>query len=339
METNCQSILSPFARIMTPPPLVSVLIPSYNHAPYLTERIKSIIYQTYQNYELIIIDDHSNDGSKEILSTLKALHSFEYIDNKKNSGTPFSAWERIGKIAKGQYIWICESDDVADPLFLEGAIARLINNPAAVLFYSNSWVIDASSKVVGDTEKYFHENWNTDRWKQDFSSSGLSELTAYQISGQTVPNMSSAVIRSDAFRSAFTPYLKSFRLTGDWIFIGDVMRFGDVEFCHEKLSYFRMHEQTSRVRVQSARSQAEFILTKFWLFKRSNLHFKDFAFVMRSDVIRFLYESESWWSVLRVAIKISCLETMQCAVMLLASTIFNPFYFKKFMERYRHAKH
>lgn len=323
---------------MNKQPLVSVLVPSYNHGRYIAERIESIMAQSFVDFELIVIDDCSKDDSDEVINRLQQKFGFTYIRNSRNSGTPFAAWERIGTIARGRYIWICESDDVAEPDFLATAVGRMCANPKAVAFYSNSYVINERSEIIGHTATYFREVWKEARWDQDFTASGKDEITHFQIRGQVVPNMSSALFSVDAFRGAVRPFLKRLRLTGDWLFVGMAFEYGDVEFCHRPLSRFRKHEETSRVRVQSARSQAEFILTKYHLFKRAGLPVKDFAPVMSSDVVRFLYEPASWQGVLASLFRIAPLATFDCALKFATSAIRNPKYWKKFKERYAHAK-
>ncbi|MFT3719039.1 glycosyltransferase family 2 protein [Pseudorhodoferax sp.] len=319
-------------------PLVTVLVPSYNHGRFLEERIESIMAQSFEDFELIVIDDCSKDHSDDVLKSLQKKFKFTYIRNDRNTGTPFAAWERIGSMARGRYIWICESDDVAEPDFLVTAVGRLQENQKAVAFYSNSYVINDQSKIIGHTESYFRDTWKESRWEQDFTASGRDELVYFQLRGQVIPNMSSALFVADAFTKAFEPFLKRLRLTGDWLFVGNVFEHGDVEFCHRPLSRFRKHEETSRVRVQSARSQAEFILTKYCLFRRSGLPTKDFARVMSSDVVRFLYEPTSWRDVAVACLQIAPRAAVSCAFKLVISVFLNPLYWKKFKERYAHAK-
>lgn len=323
---------------MSKPPLVSVLVPSYNHGRFLTERIESIMAQNFNDFELIVIDDYSKDNSDEILNNLQKKFEFTYIRNSQNSGTPFAAWERISAIARGRYIWICESDDVAEPDFLKIAVSRLLSNPRAVAFYSNSYVINDLSEIIDHTESYFRDVWKESRWEHDFTSVGKDELVRFQIRGQVVPNMSSALFVSDAFRKSFTQLMKRLHLTGDWLFMGEILKYGDVEFCHRPLSRFRKHQETSRVRVQSARSQAEFILTKHHLFRQTGLPIKDFAPIMSSDILRFLYDSASWQEVLAALFKIAPLATASCLIKLAGSVVRNPVYWRKFKERYAHAK-
>jgi glycosyltransferase involved in cell wall biosynthesis len=319
-------------------PKVTVLVPSYNHGCYIQERIESIVNQTYPNLELIVIDDCSDDNSDQVIRTLQAHYGFQYFRNMKNSGTPFAAWERICTLGTGDYIWVCESDDIAETCFLEKAVAHLLKETDAVLFYSNSYIINELSEVIGHTNEYFHDIWKEQRWDEDFVVDGREELLRFQLRGQTVPNMSSALIKTSAFKSAFTPFLKRLRLTGDWLFIGDVMNHGRVVFSPDTLSRFRKHEVTSRARVKSARSQAEFILTKYRMFSRAGQPIGQFATLMASDVIRFLYEPASWWEVTKALIQVSWIDSIKFTGLLFISTCKNTNIINKFKERYRHAK-
>lgn len=319
-------------------PLVTVLVPSYNHGKYIKERIESIVDQTYQNIDLIVIDDCSQDDSERIILELKEKYHFKFLRNTFNSGTPFSSWEKICELATGDYIWVCESDDVAENNFLDVAIHQLETNKDAVIFYSNSAVIDENGCFIGDTNSYFHDVWKETRWDNDFIASGLDELKSFQVRGQIVPNMSSALFRTDVFRSSFTPFLKKLRLTGDWLFVGNVLTKGKAIFCHASLSRFRKHEVTSRVRVKSARSQAEFILTKYHLFKMTNQKSSAFAPIVSVDVIRFLYEPTSWLEVIKALLQVSKIDTYKVCILLCVSMLSNLSYLKKFKERYQHAK-
>jgi len=319
-------------------PKVTALVPSYNHGGFLRQRLESILQQSYRNIELIVIDDCSGDDSDEVIKSLLKEHDFQYIRNPQNSGTPFAAWEKAGSLASGDYIWICESDDFADPAFLETAVGKMQENPNAVLFYCDSWVVDKDGNQVGHTDTYFHKVWRESRWDQDFTSDGVAELADYQCRGQTVPNMSSVLISTKAFRQAYNPLLKRFKLTGDWLFIGWLMRYGQVIYCKKTLSNFRKHEETARVRVKSARSQAEFVLTKYLLFRETGKPLRGLATIMSSDVIRFLYEPAKWFDVLKVMFKISPEATPRLGIVFLASLVMNGFLLKAFYQRYKQVK-
>lgn len=322
----------------TQPPKVSVLVPSYNHGHYIGDRIESILNQTYGNIELIVIDDCSNDDSNKIISELQEKHGFRYLLNERNSGTPFSAWERICSLASGDYIWVCESDDVAEPSFVEMAVASLTAEPDAVMFYCSSHIINETGKIIGHTDSYFHDIWKETHWDSDFIADGHAELIQFQLRGQTLPNMSSALFTTNVFINAYTPFLKRLRLTGDWLFVGEVLKQGKVVFNHTALNRFRKHEVTARARVKSARSQAEFILTKYRLFRGSGQPISRFATLMGSDVIRFLYEPASWLDVGKELLKVSWIDAIRFMSLLLISTSKNTAYISKFKERFNHAK-
>ncbi len=317
---------------------VTVLVPSYNHGQFIRERILSVLNQTYSNIELIIIDDCSTDNSHEIISELQAIYGFKYLRNKSNSRTPFSAWEQICEQASGDYIWVCESDDVADPKFLEIAIAAIRQVSGAVMFYCSSQIIDEFGRGIGHSDNYFHDIWKDNRWDRDFVADGLTELVQFQLRGQTLPNMSSALFDADAFKLAFTPFLKRLRLTGDWLFVGEVMRYGRIVFCHETLNQFRKHDTTCRMRVRSRRSQAEFIITRYRLFRVSDQPISNLATLMVSDVVRFLSEPVGWRAVVSELLKISIVSTIQCGGALFISVCMNFSHVKGFIKRYRLIK-
>ena len=87
-------------------PQVSVIVPNYNHAPYLRQRIDSILAQTYQDFELILLDDSSTDKSEEVLLSYKDHPKvISLIINKQNSGSTFKQWDKGIELAKGEYIW------------------------------------------------------------------------------------------------------------------------------------------------------------------------------------------------------------------------------------------
>ena len=125
-------------------PFVSVIIPNYNYARYLEERISSILNQTFSDFEMILLDDASSDNSTEILKKYKDNpHVSHCIVNGKNSGCVFRQWEKGINLSKGKYIWIAESDDLAAPDFLEKTISALERHPEANLCFCGSYLIDS----------------------------------------------------------------------------------------------------------------------------------------------------------------------------------------------------
>src|SRR3984893_17231816 len=100
-------------------PKVSVIIPNYNHAAYLRQRIDTVLRQTYQDFEVILMDDCSTDDSRTIISEYSSDPRIRIELNETNSGSTFRQWKKGIALARGEYIWIAESDDYSDERFLE----------------------------------------------------------------------------------------------------------------------------------------------------------------------------------------------------------------------------
>ncbi len=122
-------------------PLVSVIIPVYNRADLIRETIESVLKQTYQNIEIIVVDDGSTDNSIEILNEFsKKIKLFQH-PGKINKGQ--AAAINLGlKMAKGSYIAILDSDDLFYPLKIEKQVEYLNSHLEKGIVYSNGMNID-----------------------------------------------------------------------------------------------------------------------------------------------------------------------------------------------------
>src|SRR5690349_2386149 len=105
---------------------ISVIIPNFDHASFLKQRIESVLNQTFQDFEIIILDDCSTDNSREIIEQYRQHPKVSHIEyNKTNSGSTFIQWQKGLSIAVGEYMWIAESDDVSSPKFIEKMVGLL----------------------------------------------------------------------------------------------------------------------------------------------------------------------------------------------------------------------
>lgn len=107
--------------------LVSIIMPSYNTGKYISETIKSVLAQTYSNWELLIVDDCSTDNTEEVISKYLPSEKIKYFQNKKNSGAAISRNYALRK-AKGKWIAFLDSDDVWMPEKLEYQIRFMEEN-------------------------------------------------------------------------------------------------------------------------------------------------------------------------------------------------------------------
>src|ERR1700722_10725104 len=115
-------------------PLVTVVVPNYNHGRFLRERLDSIVGQKFQDFELILLDDCSNDDSCTILREYAAKRAGTKTSfNSVNSGSTFKQWNKGVLMATGKYVWIAESDDYADERLLGSLVGCLESEPQAAL--------------------------------------------------------------------------------------------------------------------------------------------------------------------------------------------------------------
>ena len=220
---------------------VSVIVPSYNHAQYLEERIESILQQTYTEFELILLDDLSPDHSAEILNKYKNHPKVSHcIINDKNSGSTFYQWNKGMSLAKGELIWIAESDDVADATFLEKLVTHFIQNPNLVLAYSQSHRMNAQGEVTGSW-KDFTDAVDPILFANDFEMSGLEYINRFLNRQNTVPNASGVLFKKQTYLDVGGAN-PSLRFIGDWEIWAKIISQGDLFYTAECLNYFRYHD-------------------------------------------------------------------------------------------------
>lgn len=214
-------------------PLVSVIIPNYNHSKFLDERIQSVLNQTYQNFELIILDDKSTDNSVEVINKYKDNpHVSEIVVNEENSGSTFKQWHKGFELAKGDIVWIAESDDSCDEKLLESLVQGYLDSNA-VLAFCKSCKYDVDGKRCS----YAPQNILL----RSFSMTGHDFIKEYMIHDNIVANASSAIFSRQAALSVDRQYM-SMRGEGDWLFWIGLMQTGNVFFCKDELNYFRFHQ-------------------------------------------------------------------------------------------------
>jgi glycosyltransferase involved in cell wall biosynthesis len=125
-------------------PLVSIVIPAYNHARYLSEAIDSVLNQDYPNVELIVLNDGSTDETAEILRGYGDRFFWESHKNMGQANTLNKGW----RMAKGEILAYLSADDIVFPKAVSTCVACLQANADAVLCYPDFDLIDPESRVV-----------------------------------------------------------------------------------------------------------------------------------------------------------------------------------------------
>lgn len=126
--------------------LVSIIMPSYNTAKYIAESIRSVLAQTYEKWELLIVDDCSTDNTDEIVKPFLADERIRYFKNEKNSGAAISRNKALRE-ARGEWIAFLDSDDLWNDEKLEKQIAFMKDN-GYVFSYHDYEKIDEQSNPL-----------------------------------------------------------------------------------------------------------------------------------------------------------------------------------------------
>lgn len=219
------------------PPVVSVIVPNYNHAAFLRERLDSVLNQTFGNYEIIILDDCSTDQSGEVIASYSGNDRVSHVVvNNQNSGSTFAQWCRGLQLARGRYVWIAESDDVAKPEFLQTLVDELEGNPEAVLAYSQSDIIDADGQIIDGAD------WDRIKSGADVDFFEPQDMVRRNLlCNNGIYNASMAVFRRDA-APEITDELMQMRYCGDWLFWFKLACRGSAIRVNRKLNAFRQHD-------------------------------------------------------------------------------------------------
>lgn len=227
-------------------PLISVIVPNFMHEKYLRGRLLSITQQTYQNIEIILLDDASSDNSEQLLRefsfTCEKVTKLEV--NTVNSNLPIQQWIKGISFARGDFIWIAESDDEADPEFLSTMLRIFDNHPSVGITYCNSKVIDENSQVISQYDYTSPRYADNALWAKDFFENGTDFVVNYMTHRNVIPNVSSVLFKSEALKENICS--SSLKFCADWALYTKILRSCDIAYSSKPMNKFRKHIQTTR---------------------------------------------------------------------------------------------
>ena len=224
------------------PKKVSVIIPNYNYANYIIERIDSILLQTYPIYELIILDDCSTDNSVEVIEekikTIKDI-KVQFIKNKTNSGGVFKQWKKGFDSATGDFIWIAEADDSAENNFVEELI-KPFDDDEVVLSYCESARIDGNNMLIREKSDDLYDMCRTGEWNKSYVWTGREENIYHLSVTNTILNVSSVMWRKKDYTDIFAK-AGEYKVAGDWYIYYNILKDGKISWNCKPLNYYRKH--------------------------------------------------------------------------------------------------
>jgi len=202
-------------------PLVSVIIPTYNGSRFIRETIQSVLDQTYNNLEIMVVDDGSTDDTSLIVKSITDQR-ITYIQ-QKNAGVSPARNHGI-TVSKGDYIAFLDHDDVWLPCKLEKQLSLFEQNPKVALIYSDAFIINENNFIMG---KYSHKIkfFRGRIFKELFSSCFITILTV--------------VIKKSVFLEVgpFLPY----KICEDYDLLLKCAAKYPIDYIDEPLAKYRVH--------------------------------------------------------------------------------------------------
>ena len=233
-------------------PLISVIIPAYNHENYVQETINSIINQTYQNIELIIIDDGSTDSTWQKIQEMKIecekRFSKIYFETKTNEGIALTLNKLLAQTT-GDYIYLIASDDLAKPNAIEKQVEFLEKNLEYSLVVGDNEIIDSKGVIcywdknrnnVYDEKKANFKTFSEFLQKErnlDFSSDAFGTYKTLSI-GNYIPN--GYMIRKAIFEKIGNYTIEA--PLEDWWLMLQISKYSKMKYLAETLFSYRWHE-------------------------------------------------------------------------------------------------
>lgn len=204
-------------------PKVSILIPTYNYGRFLDEAIQSVLDQTYSDYEVIIVDNDSQDNTTEVIQKYLKDGRFFYYKNEKNLGQA-NNYNKCLFYAKGKYIKFLNADDKFHPQLLEKFVTIMENYPQVSLVTCDKQAFDESKK------KYILPFHGLQKGEKII----LNTLNDYNWIGEPT----SVMFRRSDFSGTYSTKYKMYSDFDLWL---RLLAIGDCYIIPEKLAYVRFH--------------------------------------------------------------------------------------------------
>jgi glycosyltransferase involved in cell wall biosynthesis len=228
-------------------PTLSVVFTSYNHEEYLQQAIESILGQTFRDFELIIVDDCSTDGSRLILESYRDIREISLYLLESNTGSYVKASHYGALKAKGKYLLFAQCDDYSEPNQFSRLMEAIRNHQDAGVVFSRSKLVNETGSLISDDFSIRQQSFRK-KCKSDTMITGL-EMRAFLSYACVIPNLSAALMRRDLyFEVGGLP--EKYIMAADWAFWLSMAEKTNFYYIAECLNNFRQHGTTIRSSVK-----------------------------------------------------------------------------------------
>ncbi len=224
---------------------VSAVVPNYNYARFLPERLGSLFAQTHAPAEILVLDDASTDDSAAVVRAVAAGRAVAWHANAVNSGSVFAQWRRAAELAVHDWLWIAEADDAAEPAFLETLCQALDGAPDAVMAFSDSRAVDAAGTPLWPDHQAYYARAGAGILTADGVFPAMDVLQTCLADRNLILNASGVLFRRAALLAALDrcgAELPQWRMAGDWRLYAELLvQGGSVVYVARPLNIHRRH--------------------------------------------------------------------------------------------------
>jgi glycosyltransferase involved in cell wall biosynthesis len=234
-------------------PLISVLICTYNGKRFLEQTINSVLAQTYPNFEIVIVDDGSTDGTQALVAKLSDQYECIRAFYRSNHGLPASRNFSFAQ-AHGEWIAIIDQDDLCYPSRLERQLAIASENPTAKLIFCDVDFINEHNQVIGHHLERFD-------LPPKFIRRGLAG-NLLLAKGCYVDSEAFFMHKDSALAAG--PFDESLRYTCDYEYFIRVGLFENFAYTQEVLAAWRVHDDQATATFPRIRAQVRAVYRRFF---------------------------------------------------------------------------
>ncbi|TKB95376.1 MAG: glycosyltransferase [Nitrospira sp.] len=267
------------------PGWVTAVVASYNHAEFLVKRMESLITQTYQDLEILVIEDCSTDNSIDVLRGYQCHSKVNLIVRETNGGWVTVSNQGV-EMATGEFVIFTNCDDDCDPRLIQRLVAAMKASPTAGMAFCRSALVDEHDNLLGDDFTVRESSFRA-RCSTDTLLSG-AEMSRFLLHSCVIPNLSAALIRKECF-AIVGNLSSSYRVCCDWELFFRIAARYDVAYIAEPLNRFRQHAATIR-----SVTKERVVYEEYFRLLLGQIHLLDLTWIERC---RFRLHVMYLWSV------------------------------------------
>lgn len=220
---------------MSSAPHVSVIVTCYTRTKYIAEALRSVLAQSYQDYEILVADDSGTAAAREIVAGFGQRKRIRYLAHDKTLGVASSI---VGTVmqTRGELIAILNDDDSWDPRLLEKLVTAIEADPRRVLATSDHWIMDANGNIVDDLS----ESWSANFGRSELSEGVIRNQAQFVVSGGPAINITSVFRKQAIDWSLLVPKISG--AYDYWIGCLLAATRRPIYYIPERLGRWRIHE-------------------------------------------------------------------------------------------------